>query len=99
MAKFWQGGGLSTAWATGFVPPQELTVEPAWTPNRDLKASYGNGWIRSTSALPDPTGQGNLRIADGTTLPVPLDGAQTAHSSLPPGDAARPSRPGRVVWI
>jgi len=39
VAKAWQDGGITTAWATGFVPLQELTVEPAWTPNGDLKAS------------------------------------------------------------
>ena len=74
VATAWQDGGMSTAWTTGFVPLQELTVEPAWTPNGDLKASYGNGWIRSTSALPDIAGQSEIRFADGTSLPVPLVG-------------------------
>ena len=101
MAKAWQDGDISTAWATGFVPLQELTVEPAWTPNGDLKASYGNGWIRSTSPLPDTTGQGNIRFADGTTLPVPLDGAQTAYSRLPQrsGDCPMAGQPPTCQWL
>ena len=90
VAKAWQDGGITTAWATGFVPLQELTVEPAWTPNGDLKASYGNGWIRSTSALPDIAGQSEIRFADGTSLPVPLVGAQTAYSRLQSGPAPAP---------
>ena len=73
---------MSTAWTTG-VPLQELTVEPAWTPNGDLKASYGNGWIRSASPLPDTAGQGEVRFADGTSLPVPLVGAMTAYNRFP----------------
>ena len=101
VTKAWQDGGISTAWTTGFVPLQELTVEPAWTPNGDLKASYGNGWIRSTSPLPDTTGQGNIRFADGTTLPVPLDGAQTAYSRLPQrsGDCPMAGQPPTCQWL
>jgi len=82
VARAWQDGGMSTAWTTG-VPLQELTVEPAWTPNGDLKASYGNGWIRSASPLPETAGQGEVRFADGTSLPVPLVGAMTAYNRFP----------------
>jgi hypothetical protein len=83
VAKAWQDGGMSTAWSTGLVPLQELTVEPAWTPNGDLKASYGNGWIRSASPLPDTAGKGEVRFADGASLPAPLVGAQTAYNRFP----------------
>ena len=101
VAKAWQDGGIATAWATGFVPLQELTVEPAWTPNGDLKASYGNGWIRSTSALPDIAGQSEIRFADGTSLPVPLVGAQTAYSRLPKRSGACPTagQPPTCQWL
>jgi hypothetical protein len=83
VAKAWQDGGMSTAWNRGFVPLQELTVEPAWTPNGDLKASYGNGWIRSASPLPDTAGKGEVRFADGASLPTSLVGAQTAYNRFP----------------
>lgn len=101
VTKAWQDGGISTAWTTGFVPLQELTVEPAWTPNGELKASYGNGWTRSTSALPDTTGQGDIRFADGTTLRVPLVGAQTAYSRLPQrsGDCPTAGQPPTCQWL
>lgn len=101
VAKAWQDGGMSTAWVTGFVPLQELTLEPAWTPNGDLKASFGNGWIRSTSPLPDTTGRGDIRFADGTSLPVPLVGAQTAYSQLPQRSGACPmaGQPPTCQWL
>ena len=101
VAKAWQDAGMGRAWTTGFVPLQELTVEPAWTPNGDLKASYGNGWIRSTSALPDIAGQSEIRFADGTSLPVPLVGAQTAYSRLPQRSGACPTagQPPTCQWL
>jgi len=52
-------------------------------PLGDLKASYGNGWIRSASPLPETAGQGEVRFADGTSLPVPLVGAMTAYNWFP----------------
>ncbi len=101
VAKAWQDDGMSTAWATGFVPLQELTVEPAWTPNGDLKASFGNGWIRSTSHLTDTVSQGKVRFADGTSLPVPLVGAKTAYSQLPQrtGDCPMAGQPPTCQWL
>ena len=101
VAKAWQDGGMSTAWASGFIPLQDLTVEPAWTPNGDLKASYGNGWIRSTSPLSDTAGRGDIRFADGTTLPVALDSAQTAYSRLPQrsGDCPMAGQPPKCQWL
>ena len=69
-------------------------MEPARTPSGDLEASYGNGWIRSTSALSGIAGQGEIRFADGTSLPVPLVGAQAAYDRFPPL-VARPPPPGR----
>lgn len=101
VAKAWQDVGMSRAWATGFVPLQELTVEPAWTPNGDLKASYGNGWIRAPSPLPDTTAQGCVRFPDGTSLSVALVGAQTAYSQLPErfGDCPTAGEPPTCQWL
>ena len=50
VAKAWKDSDMTTAWTQGFIPLQELVVEPSWSPNGDLKASYGNGWIRTTTA-------------------------------------------------
>lgn len=101
VAQAWKENGMSTAWGTGLVPLQELTLEPAWTPNGDLKASYGNGWIRSLSSLPDATGQGDIRFADGTSLRVPLEGAQTAYSRFPKRYGACPTagQPPTCQWL
>jgi hypothetical protein len=92
VAKAWQSGAL-TAWTHGFVPLQELSVEPAASPKdatADLEITYSNGCIRSVSPLPDTTGRGDVRFADGTFMPVPLVGAQTAYSRLPKRSASCP---------
>lgn len=101
VAKAWQDGDMNTAWVTGFVPLQDLTVEPAWTPNGDLKASFGNGWIRTTSPLPDTTGQGHIRFAEGASLPVPLVGARTAYGQLPQRSGGCPmaGQPPTCQWL
>lgn len=101
VAKAWQDVGMGRAWTAGFVPLQELTVEPAWTPNGDLKASYGNGWIRSTSPLPDTNAQGSVRFPDGTSLSVALVGAQTTYSQLPKRFGGCPSAgdPPTCQWL
>lgn len=101
VSRAWQSGGISTAMATAFVPLQELVLEPAWSPNGDLKASYGNGWIRSASPLSDATGRGVIRFEDGTSLPVPLVGAQTAYGRFPQrtGDCPRTGQPPTCLWL
>ena len=101
VAKAWQDAGMAAAWTRGFVPLQELTVEPAWSPNGELKASYGNGWIRSTSPLPDAAGQGDIRFADGTSIRVPLVGAQTASRRFPKRSGPCPSagQPPTCPWL
>lgn len=92
VAQAWQDGVL-TAWAKGFVPLQELTVvsqvsRPGTT--RDFDITYTNGCIRSASPLPDTTGRGDVRFADGTSMPVPLVGAQTAYGEFPKRSANCP---------
>ena len=101
VAKAWQDGHITTAWTMGFVPLQELTREPAWDPKGDLKASYGNGWIRTTSPLPNTTGRGDIRFADGTSMPVPLVGALTAYSRFPKRSGACPTAgpPVTCQWL
>lgn len=101
VAKAWQDAGMATAWARGFVPLQELTLEPAWSPNEDLKASFGNGWIRTTSPLPDSASRGDIRFADGTSMRVPLVGAQTASRRFPKRSGPCPStgQPPTCQWL
>jgi len=101
VAKAWQDAGVVTAWTKGFVPLQELTVEPDWSPNGDLKASFGNGWIRSTSPLPDTAGRGDVRFPDGTAMPVALVGAQTASRRFPKqfGPCPMTGHPPTCQWV
>jgi hypothetical protein len=101
VARAWQDSGVVTAWTQGFVPLQGLILEPPWSPNGDLKASYGNGWIRSTSPLPDTAGQGDVRFPDGTSVRVPLVGAQTASRRLPTRSGPCPTagQPSACQWL
>ena len=101
VAKTWLDSGLSKAWTTGFVPLQELVVVPDWTPNGDLKASYGNGWIRSSVPLPDTPGKGEIRFPDGASLAVPVLGAKTAYRRLPErsGECPMAGQPPTCQWL
>jgi len=101
VAKAWKDSDTTTAWTSGFIPLQELVVEPSWSPNGDLKASFGNGWIRSASPLSDTTSGGAIRFADGASLRVPLEGAQTAYSRFPKRYGACPmaGQPPTCQWL
>jgi hypothetical protein len=101
VAKAWQDRGITTAWTKGFIPLQELVVEPDWSTNGVLKASYGNGWIRTSSPLSDVSGRGVIRFADGTSLSAPLVGAKTAYSQLPKRSGACPTagQPPTCQWL
>ena len=101
VAEEWRDRGITTAWTTGFIPLQDLVVEPDWSTNGILKASYGNGWIRTSSPLSDLSGRGVIQFADGSSLSVPLVGANTAYSELPRRSGACPSegRPPTCQWM
>ncbi len=101
VAKEWQDRGITKAWTTGFIPLEELDVQPDWSTNGVLKASYGNGWIRTSSPLSDLSGRGVIQFADGTSMSVPLVGAKTAYSELPRRVGACPSdgRPPTCQWL
>lgn len=101
VARVWQDQGIAKAWTTGFVPVQELDVVPEWTPNVELKASYGNGWIRSSDPLPDTPGRGEVKFPDGTALAVPVAGARTTFSGLPArsGDCPEAGQPPTCQWL
>ena len=93
VAKAWEDSGILKAWTTGFVPLEELRIDPVVSgkgPNEDFGISYTNGCIRTRSPLADKAGHGIVRFADGTSLPVPLVGAQTAYSRLPKRSANCP---------
>ncbi len=101
VAAAWDERGVTDAWTTGFIPLQDLVVEPDWSPNDVLKASFGNGWIRTAAPLSDLSGRGVIQFADGTSLPVPLAGAQTAYSLLPSrvGDCPTDGQPPTCQWV
>lgn len=100
VAATWQRV-ITAAWTTGFVPLQDLVVEPNWSPNEILKASYGNGWIRTSAPLPDVGGRGVIQFADGTSLSVPLVGAKAAYGQLPrrSGDCPTDGHPPSCHWL
>lgn len=101
VAAAWQERGIAAAWTQGFVPLQDLVVEPDWSPDGVLKASFGNGWIHTSSPLPDLGGRGVIRFADGTTLSVALVGAKAAYDQLPQraGDCPTDGQPPRCHWL
>src|SRR6476619_5921368 len=79
----WTEGDLLARWRTSFIAAQGLTIEPDWTPRGDLKASFGNGWVRSATALPTAGGTGEVRYAvDGTSVRVRTVGAQAAYDAM-----------------
>ena len=87
VAAAWQERGITAAWTKGFVPLQDLVVEPNWSPNEVLKASYGNGWIRTSAPLPDLGGRGGHSVRGRH---VPLGSARRREGGL------RPTAP--AVW-
>ena len=101
VAAAWDERGVTDAWTTGFIPLQDLVVEPDWSPNDVLKASFGNGWIRTAAPLSDLSGRDVIQFADGTSLPVPMAGAQTAYSLLPSrvGDCPTDGQPPTCQWV
>lgn len=101
VAAAWQERGITAAWTKGFVPLQDLVVEPNWSPNEVLKASYGNGWIRTSAPLPDLGGRGVIQFGDGTSLSVPLVGAKAAYGRLPQrsGDCPTDGHPPSCHWL
>jgi hypothetical protein len=101
VAAAWDDRGITEAWNTGFIPLQDLVVEPDWSANGVLKASFGNGWIRTTPPLSDLGGHGIIQFADGTSLPVPLVGAHTAYGQLPQrtGECPTAGQPPTCQWV
>jgi hypothetical protein len=84
----WRASTAGTAWQTGFVPLEDLTVlvgDPAFT--EATKQAFGNGWFRSAIMFPTvvpPKGQ--IQFPDGSTLPVPVVAAGNAYGELDKGD-------------
>lgn len=79
----WTEGDLLARWRTSLIAAEGLTIEPDWTPRGDLKASFGNGWVRSATALPTAEGTGEVRYAvDGTTVRVRTVAAQAAYDAM-----------------
>jgi hypothetical protein len=94
VADAWRASTAGSAWKAGFVPLEDLTVltgDPGFTDA--TKMAFGNGWYHSTimfSTLVPPEGQ--VRFADGSTMPVPVVAGGTAYADLDKGDP-RPCQP------
>jgi len=79
----WTDSDLLVRWRTSFVSAQDLTIEPSWASPTNLKAAFGNGWVRTEAALPTASGNGIVRYAvDGTTVPVRTLGARAAYEAM-----------------
>lgn len=87
VAAAWLASPASRAWRTGFVPLDGLTVLPPGASFPDgTKPAFVGGWYRSAVDLPDATGTGTIRFADGHALRVPLLAAGGAYRQLHQGD-------------
>lgn len=86
MAAIWQAKGYAKAWESGFTPLGDLTVfsDRGFAPNGNLKASFGNGYVRADVPLPTTTGTGTVTYADGTTQSVPTLSALDAYDAMVP---------------
>jgi hypothetical protein len=69
-------------WRTSVVAAESLTRDPDWMPRPHLKASFGNGWVRTATALPTTPGTGTVAYADGATVSVSTVDAQTAYDAM-----------------
>lgn len=81
MADAWTRDGLLHRWRTSVVAAQALTIEPDWTPRPQLKEAFGNGWMRTATALPTQTGTGTITWRDGSVVTVRTIDAQTAYDA------------------
>jgi hypothetical protein len=101
----WQRSGALAAWTTGFVPLGSLTVEPehGFVPNGNLKASYGNGWVRSAIDLPTVAGHGTVTYAAGGTTTVATTSAAKAFADISPARVGvcppKEGHPGTCDWV
>ncbi len=82
VADAWTRGDLLERWRTSVVAAESLTRDPDWMPRPNLKASFGNGWVRTATALPTTPGTGTVTYADGTTVTVGTVDAQTAYDEM-----------------
>lgn len=100
VAQTWRDSGLLTSWTTGFVPFSPLTLEPVggYASNENLKAAYGNGYVKSAVTLPVEAGKGEITYADGSRQPVGLVSAQSAYTAMvPPQQGTCPPKPGTTT--
>ncbi len=82
----WRVSPAARAWRTGLVllGPGELTPIPrdAGFASQQQKEAFGAGRFRLAGSLPEQVLHGRIRWADGSTLAVPLLGAQAAFEQL-----------------
>ena len=86
VATIWHAKGFAKAWTSAFVPLGDLTVisDQGFSPNENLKASFGNGYVRADVPLPNKAGSGTVSYADGTTASVPTVSALDAYAAMVP---------------
>ncbi|GAB3978496.1 hypothetical protein GCM10029978_071350 [Actinoallomurus acanthiterrae] len=87
----WEAVGKPTAWTSGFVPLEELTLlprDPGFTDTTRL--AYRIGAYRLSGRLPENAPRrGTIRWPDGRTLALPLSSAREAYAALDRGTMTR----------
>lgn len=87
VAATWQAADIADAWTKGFVPVQDLTIDPGdGFPNGEMKQAYAAGWYETAVKLSGKAGTGTIHFPDGT-LEVPLISAAAAYQAIDKGDA------------
>jgi hypothetical protein len=92
VAEAWRQSTAASAWRSGFVPLEELTVAPASGFRTDaLKQAFLAGWyvtrVRLERVKPPA---GTVTFAEGPALAVELIGASEAYAAIDKGDAPCP---------
>ncbi len=84
VADAWRSRGLVAAWRDSLIPLSGLTDVPAFSPNGELKAAYGNGWVEVAGTLPTATKPGASVSVGGSTIAVRLQPAAAALRDATP---------------
>ncbi|MFD0887535.1 hypothetical protein ACFQ08_23585, partial [Streptosporangium algeriense] len=74
VAEHWRASAERESWVSGFVPLQNLTLEPDWrhTPRWVGRSAINSVWRLETELPAEVPAPAGLRWADGGSLSVPV---------------------------